>query len=225
MELKKTNLVLLGMNIALLIVAILLLLKIFFLDAKGFEWGSVTDWVSAACNMAMAGAAVYAAFNAKSWLSPKIQNEGFRQANQLLLDMTQVNIVQQKMVAALNIMLIKNHNGRYVKYMDERESDIEKYHLLFKELSELLISFGSRYLSLQIWKMNSLQDNQFAELISNIGKIQKMHQSILYTLRNNKNLVEFNKTFKNKCDEVSNQRSLISRQINNLSIPFDLLFN
>jgi hypothetical protein len=224
MELKKTNLVLLGITIVLFIVAILVLIKVLFLNAKGFEWGSVTDWVSALCNIAMAGAAVYAALNAKSWLSPKIQNEGFHQANQLILDMTQVNIVQQKMVAALNIMLIKNSNGRYEKYSHERANDIEKYHFLFKELSDLLISFGSRYLSLEIWKINSLKDDQFVQLISDLGNIHKMHQSILFSLRNNKHSVELNKTLRSKCDEVSKQRSLISSQIKKLSIPFDSLF-
>ena len=224
MYVKKWNCYLLTAVLILLIVSILVLTKILFSNFRSFEWGSVSDWVSALCNIAMAGAAVYAALNAKSWLSPKIQDEGFRQANQLMLDMTQVNIVQQKMVAALNIMLIKNNNGRYEKYSHERENDIEKYHYLFKELSDLLISFGSRYLSLEIWKINSLKDDQFVQLISDLGNIHKMHQSILYALRNNKHSVELNKTLRNKCDEVSKQRSLISSQIKNLSIPFDLLF-
>lgn len=71
MELKRVNLILLWSVIILIFITVLILVKVLFTGSKGFEWGSVSDWVSAACNMAMAGAALYAAYNAKDWLKIK----------------------------------------------------------------------------------------------------------------------------------------------------------
>ncbi|EIX1498678.1 hypothetical protein ACW2AV_000158 [Cronobacter sakazakii] len=48
------------------------------------EWGSVSDWFSVACNAVMAGVAVYAAKNAKDWLSPKLNERKFRFADELI---------------------------------------------------------------------------------------------------------------------------------------------
>lgn len=205
-------------------IATLVLIKLLFSHSKGFEWGTVSDWFSALCDLATAIAAVYAAFNAKRWLSPKIQDEGFRQANQVLLDMVQINIINQKMVAALKIMLLKYSNGRYEIYSDEKNNNRDKYHNHFRELSELLISFGNRYLGLQMWKIDSLQDDQFAELISQLGEVQKMHNSILYILKHNKNTSDLIAKLESKCDEVFVEGHSISEKIKMLSIPFDLLF-
>lgn len=71
MELKRENRILVWSVIILIFITIIILVKVLFTDSKGFEWGSVSDWVSAACNMAMAGAALYAAYNAKDWLKIK----------------------------------------------------------------------------------------------------------------------------------------------------------
>lgn len=71
MELKRENRILVWSVIILIFITILVLVKVLFAGSKDFEWGSVSDWVSAACNMAMAGAALYAAYNAKDWLKIK----------------------------------------------------------------------------------------------------------------------------------------------------------
>jgi hypothetical protein len=221
---QRLNSALLTVAIIFFVVATLALIKLLFSNSKGFEWGTVSDLFSALCNLATAVAAVYAAFNAKRWLSPKIQNEGFRQANQVLLDMIQINIINQKMMAALKIMLLKYSNGRYEKYSDEKDNDRDKYHNQFRELNELLISFGNRYLALQIWKIDSLQDDQFIVLICKLGEIQKLYDSILYALKQNKNANNLIVKLENKCNEVFVEGKSISEKIEKLSIPFDLLF-
>ncbi|MGG7524160.1 hypothetical protein ACQ3G4_22690 [bacterium BS0013] len=71
MELRRLNLMLLGINIVLFIVAILVLIKVLFSGFKGFEWGSVSDWFSAIANIIIAGAAVYAALQARKWFKQK----------------------------------------------------------------------------------------------------------------------------------------------------------
>ncbi|HDC4403568.1 hypothetical protein ABK706_04925 [Enterobacter sichuanensis] len=44
---RKTNIALISIVGALLILAILALIKVLFANVKGFEWGSFTDWLSA----------------------------------------------------------------------------------------------------------------------------------------------------------------------------------
>ncbi|UZX56255.1 conserved oligomeric Golgi complex subunit 5 [Yersinia ruckeri] len=44
----------------------------------------VTDWVSTGCNVVMASAAVYAAVNAKNWLSPLLHDQGLPIARELI---------------------------------------------------------------------------------------------------------------------------------------------
>lgn len=44
----------------------------------------VTDWISTGCNIVMASAAVYAALNAKNWLSPSLHEQGLPIARELI---------------------------------------------------------------------------------------------------------------------------------------------
>lgn len=44
----------------------------------------VTDWISTGCNVVMASAAVYAAVNAKNWLSPLLHDQGLPIARELI---------------------------------------------------------------------------------------------------------------------------------------------
>ena len=48
------------------------------------DWGNGSDLFSAACNAVMAGVAVYAAVNAKDWLSPKLNERKFKFADELI---------------------------------------------------------------------------------------------------------------------------------------------
>lgn len=48
------------------------------------DFGTLTNIVSTLCNIAMAGAAVYAAKNAKDWLSPKLNERKFKFADELI---------------------------------------------------------------------------------------------------------------------------------------------
>jgi hypothetical protein len=50
------------------------------------DWGSVSDWFSAGCNLVMASVAVYAAMNAKDWLSPKLNERKFKFADEVIDD-------------------------------------------------------------------------------------------------------------------------------------------
>lgn len=73
---KKVNNYLLTIVISLLFVTLLLLVKILFSGVKGFSWGSVSDWLTLICNAIMACSALYAAWLAKNWLKPNLQQQG-----------------------------------------------------------------------------------------------------------------------------------------------------
>jgi len=84
MEFKKANTVLLSTVISLLIIAILVLLKIILSNNKSLDLGNLSDRVSAACNIVMAGAAIFAAYSAKKWFKQRTHTVGFEKAEALI---------------------------------------------------------------------------------------------------------------------------------------------
>lgn len=89
MELKNWNRGLLGLVSLILLIALLVLVKLLFAGNKDFEWGSVSDWVSALANVGMFGAALYAALIARDWLLQKKTINTLDSAHQLALQFDQ----------------------------------------------------------------------------------------------------------------------------------------
>ncbi|MFN2992221.1 RipA family octameric membrane protein [Serratia plymuthica] len=84
-EMKWTNRIITGLVIALLTLLVLLLIGVVFYNSDNkMEIGSLTDWISAGANIAMACAAVYAASKAKDWLSPKLNERKFKFADEII---------------------------------------------------------------------------------------------------------------------------------------------
>lgn len=84
MDIKKFKTIFLILITILAVLEIMFFVKVLFSDSEGFEWGSVTDWVSALCNVAMASAAVYAALQAKKWFSQHSYSAAFNKAAEFL---------------------------------------------------------------------------------------------------------------------------------------------
>ncbi|POE24983.1 hypothetical protein BV923_00735 [Pectobacterium odoriferum] len=76
-------------NITHLIAFSLGVIVICFLDAWVFE-KSIADWVSASANTLMAGAALYAAFHAKDWLTPLKRNFSFNELVKCIKDIESI---------------------------------------------------------------------------------------------------------------------------------------
>lgn len=76
MEFKKTNYCLLAIVALLLFTTLLLFIKLLVTGEKGLAWGSISDWLTFACNAVMAFTALYAASLAKNWLKPNLQQQG-----------------------------------------------------------------------------------------------------------------------------------------------------
>ncbi|MFJ5420276.1 hypothetical protein ACIPSQ_06440 [Pectobacterium parvum] len=76
-------------NITHLISFSLGIILICFLDALVFE-KSIADWVSSTANVCMAGAALYAAFHAKDWLTPLKRNFSFNELVKCIKDIESI---------------------------------------------------------------------------------------------------------------------------------------
>ncbi|WP_347115969.1 hypothetical protein AAHB66_09225 [Leclercia sp. S52] len=79
---NKTNKILIGSVSALCIVGTLTLLKALFNDGGKM----LTDWISAFSNALMAGAAVYAAMNAKDWLRERKDEDAYILAKDIIFN-------------------------------------------------------------------------------------------------------------------------------------------
>ncbi|KHT18289.1 hypothetical protein [Pectobacterium brasiliense] len=62
-----------------------------FLDALVFE-KSIADWVSSTANVVMAGAALYAAWNAKDWFSRRMSENSFNKADDIIQQVDNLRI-------------------------------------------------------------------------------------------------------------------------------------
>lgn len=108
MDIKKFKTPFLIMIVILAFLEIMFLLKLLFADSKGFEWGSVTDWISAICNIAMAFAAVYAAINAKDWFKSKIKEKAL---NNVTLFLSNCDIFSMEMRITYNTVRDLNNTA------------------------------------------------------------------------------------------------------------------
>jgi len=68
-------------------IVILLVLSLWLVIGSAYkkDIGNLSDWVSAACNIAMASAAIYAALNAQKWVQQRTYSVGLDKAEKLTL--------------------------------------------------------------------------------------------------------------------------------------------
>lgn len=77
MDCRKANIILISIVSTLSIITCLVLIKVLLSGVKGFEWGSVSDWVSSICNVVMASAAVGAYIVARNYFTDIIKKDGY----------------------------------------------------------------------------------------------------------------------------------------------------
>ncbi|WP_336983964.1 MULTISPECIES: hypothetical protein [unclassified Cedecea] len=95
------------------------------------EWGSVSDWVSAACNVAMAGAAVYAALQAKKWFRNKKYELGHASAKDLFLTLFKMNPVLDNLSTHVEMFHASS----------EAEADLAKIENILSEFYILIANY------------------------------------------------------------------------------------
>ncbi|KFD19196.1 hypothetical protein [Yokenella regensburgei] len=85
MELKYWNRGLLGLTVAILSLTGLVLLKVLVTGEKEIEWGSISDWVSAVCNIGLLCAAFWAGSITNNWLKQKKRMNTLDSAHQIAI--------------------------------------------------------------------------------------------------------------------------------------------
>lgn len=89
------------------------------------DWGNGSDLISAACNAVMAVVAVYAAANAKDWLSPKLNERKFKFADELI---DQFCKLQQES------FYLHSDVKQLINTEPDEQHDEAKFRLLWEEL-------------------------------------------------------------------------------------------
>lgn len=122
MELKYWNRFLLVVVATLLCSVILVLIKIFFSGREYMDLGSVTDWLSFICDLAMAIAAVYAALNAKNWIRNKQNDSAYNHVNTLMVEYDQISETLQKLYFKVTTTNVLDPNFESLRHEIEKNA-------------------------------------------------------------------------------------------------------
>lgn len=167
MRVERWNKLLVATVIVLLWVAILALIKVLFSGSNGFEWGSVSDWFSFACNVVMAGVAVYAARYAKLWFRQQSYATAFNKAEGVLnkIDLLYNNLKELNADAtqAYEHMQFIESNLSLVSDTDFSEYDA-KIQRLFA-LNDEIRSIQNGYTNLSRWPIKRLKTKLIDQVI------------------------------------------------------------
>ena len=161
MDCRKANIVLITIVSTLLIITCLVLIKFLFSGKEDFEWGSVSDWVSSIANLIMAGAALYAAWNAKNWFQTKIKENAL---NQVTKFWTNCDL--------FSLEMLKTYENVHYLNNTEPEAEPKNYAHLIKtereaidQLNFKLALLKNELQSLTFWKVSpkdkTIFDNYF----------------------------------------------------------------
>ncbi|EKS6938185.1 hypothetical protein OSG45_000868 [Enterobacter roggenkampii] len=150
MDCRKANIALITIVSTLLIISCLVLIKFLFSGNEGFEWGSVSDWVSSIANLIMAGAALYAAWNAKNWFQTKIKENAL---NQVTKFWTNCDIFSLEMLKTYeNVRNLNNTDPDYqpkdFAYLVRTEKEV------IDQLQIKLTALRNELQSLAFWKVS-----------------------------------------------------------------------
>ncbi|SFT52434.1 hypothetical protein SAMN05192562_101666 [Kosakonia arachidis] len=159
MDCRKANIALITIVSTLLIITCLVLIKFLFSGNEGFEWGSVSDWFSSIANLIMAGAALYAAWNAKNWFQTKIKEN---ELNHVTKFWTNCDL--------FSLEVLKTYEN--VRNLNNTEPEIEpiNYAQLVKTEREVidqlqikLVALKSELQSLTFWKVSPKDESVFED--------------------------------------------------------------
>lgn len=172
MDCRKANIVLITIVSTLLIITCLVLIKFLFSGKEGFEWGSVSDWVSSIANLIMAGAALYAAWNAKNWFQTKIKENALNQVTKFWTNCDLFSLDMMKTYE--NVRNLNNTNPDYepkdFAYLVRTEKEV------IDQLQIKLTALRNELQSLTFWKVSPKEATIFINYFSS-------NQMALSTLR------------------------------------------
>lgn len=126
------------------------------------EWGSVSDWFSTACNAVMAGVALYAAKNAKDWLSPKLNEKKFKFADELIDNFCKL----QQEALYLHIDVMKSISNEADEQMDicfQKECE----NLFSRQMTyrKNILSLQTGMQRMNLWGLQAKNNDEFNAII------------------------------------------------------------
>ncbi|WP_238084241.1 hypothetical protein [Pseudescherichia vulneris] len=136
LKLKKWQIAILIASVILFIIEVNVLVNIFI--GKSADTGSISDWLSASSDVAMAIAALYAAWLAKNWLKPNLQQQGLPKVVAFLQNeiseslTTDFDIVDAEYLKSLAVEL----KECIVFSSEERKRRYQEIHKLVKDNSK-----------------------------------------------------------------------------------------
>ncbi|WP_274871975.1 hypothetical protein [Serratia marcescens] len=172
---KWTNRIIIGLVIVLLTLVVLLLLStLYYSTDKKMELGSLTDWISAGANICMAGAAVYAAVNAKDWLSPKLNDRKVKFADEIIDSFCRLQ--QESLYLHTDVKHIINTDP---DIQDDKTNFAKRWGNLRDRESiyrKNTISLKSDIARMELWGLKTKNKNEFDAII-------EAHLNLSYTIR------------------------------------------
>lgn len=119
---KWTNRIITGLVIVLLIILVLLLISTLYYNSDNkMGIGTLADWIIAGANIAMAGAAIFAAIKANSWFKDKIKNTAVDQALILLSKFDELKLRLDLFHLDL-MMKTSYHTNKYIPNSTEQST-------------------------------------------------------------------------------------------------------
>lgn len=216
-NIKITNRILASTVIVLLWVAILVLVKVLFHGGSQLEWGSVSDWVSSIANLIMAGAALYAAWNAKNWFQTKIKENAL---NQVTKFWTNCDIFSLEMLKTYeNVRNLNNTDPDFepkdFAYLVRTEKEV------IDQLQIKLTSLKNELQSLTFWKVSPKDATIFKNyFISNQMALSTLKETINFDINDISERYHYNmnygKVLVDTFKGLINTHETLKKDMNNL---------
>lgn len=222
-----TNKILIGSVSALCIVGTLTLLKALFNDGGRM----LTDWISAFSNALMAGAAVYAAMNAKDWIQQRKDEDAYSIAKDLIFsDLDKLSgIVSDIHSHNINLSVYTQHIG-YDLNLFISEDDCNK-------VIDVVMKGGREFISINKlsrlgWNFKSLTSNSFEKVRQSYLEFHTVHRDFwteikVHKLKSIANLEspEYIKSKLSALDDLYQEFSECCKSFQTLHNNFDYYFD
>jgi len=186
---------------------------------KPLEPGSITDWFSTIADLLMAGAAIYAAWNAKDWFKTKIRENAL---SKVTLFLTNCDIYSMEMKNLHSrVSDLNNTNPDYEP--SDFEQSVIKHRQIIKEMKIKLLILKNELESLIFWNVNPKNEIIFKNYFqSNTEALDVLEEAIGFDVRDISDRYHFNINYGRKLMSTSrslkNKHDILKRNITDLFI-------
>lgn len=196
-----------------------------FLDALVFE-KNIADWVSSTANVVMAGAALYAAWNAKDWFKQRSYSLGFAQAEKLLLELDSIFLSMDDIIKKISSY---NKNDFLLTTIPEREIFIKLNDKIVENKNNLEnIKYNS--LSLVRWNIKIDMPDILSQKIYEVNECLSLAQETIRPVvdyhSDKTNYLKYSSFYHISNKKLVKNYEIISHSYKEFqNIPFDDIFS